>query len=289
MKKNTLGGLGGDGGNTLNPIPKQVPKRKAHAFTVNFKDKIIDETFIGGILTFFDTNASKYRIQEETGECGTPHLQGVVLFPKELRSTVWDPNSRGHYAKLIGTFEQNVAYCSKLDTRTGREWSKGLPKPIKIIENLRPWQSEIEKLILSEPDDRTIHWFWDSAGNIGKSSFVKYCVVKHKVLFCDGGKKADLINLVFNQDMDNTNCVIWDLPRSSKGNISYATLEAVKNGMVCNTKYETGVKVFNPPHIIVFANFPPDEPDQLSDDRWNIIELKHPMIKLFNSMNDPWN
>jgi len=103
---------------------------------------------------------------------------------------------------------------------------------------------------------------------------VKYCVVKHRVLFCDGGKKSDLINLVFNQDMDLTRCVIWDLPRSAMGNISYATLEAVKNGMVCNTKYETGVKIFNSPHIIVFANFPPDSPAQLSEDRWVIEEIK---------------
>jgi hypothetical protein len=43
--------------------------------------------------------------------------------------------------------------------------------------------------------------------------------------------------------------------------------------MICNTKYETGVKVFNSPHIFVFANFPPDKPDELSNDRWIIKEL----------------
>ncbi len=73
--------------------------------------------------------------------------------------------------------------------------------------------------------------------------------------------------------MNNCRGIIWDIPRSSKGNVSYATLEAVKNGLICNTKYETGVKVFNPPHVIVFANFPPDDESQLSADRWHIISL----------------
>ncbi|AYP28795.1 MAG: Rep domain protein [Virus sp.] len=272
-----LGALGGEGGNIQIPLPPtvvakngQVPQRKNHFFTWNN----YTEEQIVGLLAYFNAHATKYAFQEEIGpEKGTPHLQGMVMFPKEKRSTVWDPKSKACWLPLKKT---DGAYQLKEDSRKpgGRQWSKGLPKPIKIITELRPWQAKIEKIILSEPDTRKIYWFWESVGRIGKSEFTKYCVVKHKVLFCDGGKKSDLINLVFNQNMDETNCLIWDLPRSTAGNISYATLESVKNGMVCNTKYETGVKIFNSPHIIVFANFPPDDPDQLSADRWIIEELK---------------
>ena len=267
-----LGGLGGGGGNTHSPPlikESQVPKRKIHFFTINN----YTESFLGGLLLFFNAHAKKYQIQEETGENGTPHLQGVVMFDKECRSTIWDTKSLGHYEKLKGKFEDAVIYCSKAETRSGRQFSKGLPKPIKIIENLYDWQQKIEDIYLGEPDDRKIYWFWEINGNIGKSAFVKYMVVKHKCLFCDGGKKADLINLVFNNDMDECKCVIWDLPRSTKGNISYSTLESIKNGMVCNTKYETGVKFFNSPHIFVFANYPPEKPEELSADRWVITEL----------------
>ena len=95
-------------------------------------------------------------------------------------------------------------------------------------------------------------------------------VVKHKVLFCNGGKYTDIMNLVFNQDMDNTNAVFFDIPRSHKGSISYASLESIKNGMVCNTKYETGTKIFNSPHLFIFANFPPEKMEDLSEDRWII-------------------
>lgn len=270
-----LGGLGGKGVILISPsktIKKQVPKRKGHFFTWNnYK-----EEDIGGLLQYFNDNATKYAFQEEIcPTTGTPHLQGMVVFPEEKRSTSWDPSSKGHWEKLK---KEDAVYQLKIESRKpeGRQWVKGLPKPLKIINNLYAWQKNIENIILNDPDDRKIYWFWDSIGNIGKSAFVKYCIVKHKVLYCDGGKKSDLINLVFNQDMNETNCVIWDIPRSSKGNISYGTLECVKNGMVCNTKYETGVKIFNSPHIIVFANFPPDDPEQLSKDRWVIEELTPP-------------
>jgi len=67
--------------------------------------------------------------------------------------------------------------------------------------------------------------------------------------------------------------VIWDLPRENKGFISSSTVEAVKNGMVCNTKYETGVKLFNAPHVIIFSNYPPENVEELSKDRWVVEEI----------------
>lgn len=255
------------------PIQKndRVPIRKNHFFTWNN----YTEQHVDVLLEFFNEFAEKYAFQEELAPSSkTPHLQGMVCFKKQRRSTEWDPESKGWYAALK---DKSGKYQLKDETRPegGRQWVKGIKIPVKIeiISVLYPWQKKIENLILEKPDNRKIYWFWESKGNIGKSAFVKYCIVKHKILFCDGGKKSDLVNLVFNQDMNETKCVIWDLPRSSKGSISYSTLECVKNGMVCNTKYETGVKVFNSPHIIVFANYPPEDMDKLSEDRWVVTEL----------------
>jgi len=268
-----LGGSRREGGNTHSPSllkkPQQVPKRKNHFFTWNN----YSEEDIGGILSYFNLHSIKYAFQEEIAPTtGTPHLQGMVMFKNETRSTVFDPKSKGHWEPLK---RSDGEYQLKEESRkpNGRQWTKGFPKPVKIISELYPWQKSIEEIYLGEPDDRKIYWYWDSTGNIGKSAFTKYMIVKHNCLYCDGGKKSDLINLVFNNDMDACKAVIWDIPRSARGNISYATLECVKNGMVCNTKYETGVKVFNAPHIFVFANYPPDKPEELSDDRWVITEL----------------
>ena len=204
----------------------------------------------------------------EIGESGTPHIQAYISLIKKERMTGLISKYPECFANASFRPCRNeqalIDYCQK----DGNVFLKiGFPKEIQIISNLRDWQKKIEDLFLSEPNDRKIYWFWEPKGGIGKSAFVKYMVIKHKCLFCDGGKKSDLINLVFNNDMDICKCVIWDLPRSTKGSISYATLESVKNGLVCNTKYETGVKAFNPPHIFVFANYPPDKPEELSADR----------------------
>ena len=200
---------------------------------------------------------------------GTVHFQCFFQFKKKYRPTELVKFAKAKWIACDGGEAANVKYCSK----DGDVYKYGFPKPIKLIENLYPWEKDIETLFFTEPDERKVYWFWEKTGGIGKSTFVKYMVVKHGCLFCDGGKKSDLVNLVFNNNMDDCKCVIWDIPRAAKGNISYSTLECIKNGMICNTKYETGVKVFNSPHIFVFANFPPDKPEELSADRWVITEL----------------
>ena len=53
--------------------------------------------------------------------------------------------------------------------------------------------------------------------NVGKSAFIKYMIVKYNVLFCSGGKHTDIMNLVFNQDMNTCSCVIFDIPRANRG------------------------------------------------------------------------
>ena len=233
-------------------------------------------------------NAAAYCIGKEVGEGGTPHLQIWAKFKKAVRPTAAAGNKRIYWEKQKAKVDiMAYGYCWKGNFE--KAWTKepaldfdgnyhncpvekGAVK-IKIIENLYSWQSKIEKLCLQEPDDRTVRWYWEDEGNIGKTQFIKYMVVKHKALFCTGGKYTDIMNLVFNQDMDNCRIVLFDIPRCNSGCVSYSSLESIKNGMVCNTKYETGVKLFNTVHVIVMANFPPDDEEKLSRDRWKIEEL----------------
>jgi len=260
-------------GNTKPPRKtKQITPSKRWCFTLNNYTE--DECSL--IVPLIHESCSKAMVSYEVGdECGTPHLQGFIEFKTKKRPCeVFKFTKRFHWEKAKADDNAQVVYISKQGK--GLLISIGMPKPmkpLKIITELYDWQKDIENISLTEPDDRVIHWYWESTGGVGKSAFVKYMVIKHKALFCDGGKKSDIINLVFNNDMNECSCIIWDIPRASRGSVSYSALESIKNGLVCNTKYETGVKAFNAPHIFVFANFPPDEPEKMSSDRWVVTEL----------------
>ena len=77
------------------------------------------------------------------------------------------------------------------------------------------------------------------------------------------------------------NCVafsfsrVWDIPRCNLGSVSYSAIESIKNGLVCNTKCETGTKVFNAPQIIAFASSWPSATENLSKDRWQIYKIEN--------------
>jgi len=255
-------------GNSISSVSTKIPQiapSTVWVFTLNnYTDLEIQE-----LIDHFDKKAKVAIIGKEGGGVGkTPHLQGFVEFKKKCRPATL--SKRAHWEKAKGTAADSDKYCSK---ESDVIYRIGFPAPIKIIENLMDWQHQVLDLSREEPDDRKVYWFWEPIGNIGKTQFVKYMVVKYGALFCSGGKEADIMNLVFKSDMDATRLVIFDIPRCHKGNVNYGCLEAIKNGLVCNTKYETGVKVFNAPHVFCFANFPPQKMEHLSADRWVVKEL----------------
>lgn len=115
-------------------------------------------------------------------------------------------------------------------------------------------------------------------GNVGKSYFAKYLAVTHGALKLEPGKKMDLA-YIFAQKP--AKIVIFDLSRttapdpetrSSPLDVIYSLMESLKNGYLISTKYDSRAVMFEVPHVVVFANFPPDR-TKMSDDRWDISEL----------------
>lgn len=222
--------------------------------------------------TKFKLICKKYRFQEETGENGTKHLQGCIELKKASRWSEFNLSSNIHWEKT-NNLDKAMEYCGKAATRSGDIYEFGFPKAIKIIEVLKPWQQSIEDIFHSEPNGRSIHWYWETVGGVGKSAFCKYMYVKHNALVIQGGKLNDIMNLIFNTDMDLCTMIIIDIPRNNRNKVSYNSIECILNGMITNTKYETGTKIFNPPHVIVFSNYEPDI-ECLSEDRWIIKEIE---------------
>lgn len=260
-----------EGGNTINPSSSksQPTQHIHHCFTWNN----YENNSIEILCNLFSHIAYDYVFQEEVGDSGTPHLQGVVSLKKRMRWSEFGLPKVIHWEKCA-KLDAAYRYCSDPKKRYGQCYSLKylIPQKLKILmkPDFNSWQLQMYNYLRSEPDDRTILWVWSRDGGTGKSSFAKHLVYYHGAVVCGKGAYSDIINIVFNTDMNKTNIIIFDLPRNNGNKISYSALEAIKNGMVCNTKYETGSKLFNPPHIIVFSNAEPDY-DAMSGDRFKVL------------------
>lgn len=272
----------GRGGNTR-PPDRRCSTAKGWCFTWNNYPENWEELFQN---TFGPggpggPRVCKWVAGQEVGENGTPHIQGYILFRDRVRPLSFFPGEHDwgrkcHWEAAKGSPQDNYRYC----TKDNRFIASGFPKPVRTITELRPWQSRIVELIKTEPDERKIYWYWEETGNVGKTALCKYLHVHHNAIFCASGKEGDILYHIMNSGIAERDpgIVIYDIPRSHQGHISYSALEQVKNGMVFSPKYESGSLVFNPPHIVIFANFPPVFPERLSADRWVITKLENLLL-----------
>ena len=259
-----------EGGNTINP--SSSPKKQSlqylhHTFTYN--NYPIEAIEI--LIALFNHIAYDYVFQEEKGENGTPHLQGVISLKKRMRWSEFGLPKDIHW-ECVKHVPLCYEYCSRSNKRFGKCWSLKYPIPLKlkILEESKfhAWETELIEFIKTEPDDRSICWYWSKEGGTGKSTFCRYLVYHYNAILCGKGQYSDIMNMIYKSNMDKTNIVIFDLPRNNGNKISYSALESIKNGLIVNTKYETGCKIINFPHIIVFSNKPPADGDAMSVDKW---------------------
>ena len=266
-----------DSGNTNSESPlksgvKQISPSKKWCFTLNnYTDEIISS-----IVPTFCNNCKTAFFSKEVGESGTPHLQGYCEFSKKVRPLSIFKSTLFHWEKARGTFMDNYEYCTK-DAPLSFKYGN-VPSPIKTIKpcNFYTWQKKVYDIVMKPPDDRTIHWFYERHGNRGKSALCKYLCVHHNTL-CVSGKATDCFYAIQQWMLKHNgcapDCIIFDIPRCNIDYVSYLAIEKIKDGCFFSGKYEGGMVVFNPPHIICFANEKPCI-EQLSSDRWRIVKIQ---------------
>lgn len=139
----------------------------------------------------------------------------------------------------------------------------------------RPWQSRVLAAIAQPPNDRTIIWVKDTLGNQGKSRLALYLQRERGAVQLKG-RVADMAYM-YNKER----IVVIDVPRTYADNMDhlYAFAEELKNGVVISTKYESCRKMFDPPHVLFFANFCPAS-DKWSSDRVVQFDLQNPDMHL---------
>lgn len=254
------------GGNTIAPA-KQGVQHTYWCFTLNnYEIEQIEQ-----IEQILKHQCKWYVFQEEKGESGTPHLQGTICLLKKQRLTELKKINQKIHWEATKCVSASIAYCTKKDSAIGKtyHWGINLPEPVET-EEPRDWQLKVMDIINMPPDKRTIHWFWEPDGNVGKTTLCKYLVVNHNALMLSG-KANDMFHMI-SKYPNKRKLILIDVPRSSQDFICYGAIEQIKNGLIFSGKYDCTQCVFNSPHVIVFANKKPDI-EKMSDDRWNIIKI----------------
>lgn len=136
------------------------------------------------------------------------------------------------------------------------------------IQELRPWQSALAAKLRLPPHARSVLWYTDLTGGQGKTEFARWAVNNLSAHVVNNAKTADIAYGL----PDEPRIVIFDFTRSMEDHVNYGAVEAVKNGMIFSSKYESRMRFFPIPHVVIFANFEPDQ-TKLSADRWDITTL----------------
>jgi len=198
--------------------------------------------------------------------------------------------------RMMGTWEQAIAYCSKTESRvsdTQPFLSSGIVEPyrgsdISILDdpkNWFEWQATLFEILfevppnkLREPNGRDIIWITDEEGNTGKSKFVKYCCFHNKTCAkISFGSAGQLRSAIISSG--SKQCYFVDLPRTlgtdDHINSIISAIEDILNGFVVSSYYgETKTLMMQPPHVVVFSNQQCPY-DKLSSDRWKVYSLRN--------------
>lgn len=238
---------------------------------------------------WFNDNCKKWVYQLEESKNGMMHFQCVIsLIKKEFSKKVLSSISaiigiKEDYINISPSLTGNTSFCyaMKDDTRVDGPWSnkmleENLPVETLAFDKFYNWQKCVYYISMGKPDDRSIHWFYDTKGNRGKTQLTRMLLAKHGkevgVIPCVGTTNQ-LVSALINMGQKKT--YLLDLPRAKTGGSwedrvaeLMCTIEQLKNGLLVSAMYGKLNQLLIPhPNVIVFSNWIVDH-GGLSSDRW---------------------
>jgi len=155
-------------------------------------------------------------------------------------------------------------------------------RPFELDEPYH-WQKALQtELQVPRPDTgRKLTWLWNADGNVGMSTFCRWMTQGNEaevMTLQQGGRMGD-VALMIAHHMGvygrGPKVILADLGRGVARRHIYATLENMLNGAMFSNKYESRSIFFDKPHVVCFANWPPETSSQtLSEDRWDVRRIK---------------
>lgn len=198
------------------------------------------------------------KISEETSSRGTrSDLMAVSLSVREGATK----------RQIFEGFPEVAAKYPRFIDQLIKDREEDKVEKLLSVEPNHPWQQNVLEYVSSPPHGRDILWYYDAVGNKGKTYMSKHLVDAYGAFYCNGGKGADLVYAYSGQPV-----IIFDYVRDASEYVNYGVIEQIKNGILFSSKYESGMKRFNTPHIIVMANFLPLS-TKWSRDRYNVFKI----------------
>jgi hypothetical protein len=243
-------------------------------------------------------NCEKWIFQQEKGDSERKHYQCAIISSirirhdtllKRIAASLDITEDAITLEQMRGSWIQNVAYCSKPETRVGETYTSDPRYNGSDIDFLHdkdqryPWQDKIISRIVDEAtavlktaDDRSILWIEDTKGGNGKSKLIKWmCHTYPNIIKLSFGTANQLRSAIISAGAKSAYFI--DVPRTLGDEDSMrslmSALEDLKNGFVCSNMYGKYEHLFlDPPHVVIVSN-KECETKYLSEDRWEIYMI----------------
>lgn len=235
-KPRSEGGLIKDGiqciyGLDRNALEKKCPKKKTKA-----KSKKEERV------------AQEKQMMEIIGSCETK-----IEALKTLNKAGFETKAAAMWVKMVWDAQEEVkaSECEEHILKTLLPWQQNLEREI-----LAPTHGEYIKQGLSPPKglDRKIIWVVDLVGGVGKSTFADHATAAYpRCVKLENSKSADIARF-----LKKPRIVFFDFTKTMGEFVNYGVIESVKNGSIFSPKYDSTMKKFGRPHVIVLANFYPE-------------------------------
>lgn len=263
---------------------KETPYEHTHIF-INFGKRIQSTN-----TRVFDFNELHPHIEPVRKKSEIPKvLNYLSKEDPECKHLAMEKNKAPTLASMIWqseTIHDALMHCQKPGDAPGiiALYNNRPREEEKDELKLNGWQEELFQIISGKPDDRKVIWIYDKMGGIGKSRMARW-MMNNKLAYVIkqfGGEyhASTTIKEAIESGWDKK-VLIADLTRSNADKDIYSPIEAIKDGMMTSVKYGGKTICFDPPHVVIFANFLPDV-KKLSMDRWDIWDITKSADGLYN-------
>lgn len=223
---------------------------------------------------------AEYIFGEEYGRSGkTRHIEGgfITREDRKRRTTIQNTFKFSDCQKSKKrNWKALCDYCSKECNKVIHSKGVVIPEKLITIQNLRPYQQKVIDILDTDPDDRTINWFYGDKC-IGKTKILFKLCAEFNTCILPTSEKHAKSQIYKTHSQVKCYCLNLTADESEfQSHSLFTILEAIKDGMFssafgteCN-----GMCQFNPKHLLVMANERPDfSKTQIDTARFNLFKI----------------